>query len=136
MGTHVLKGTGFTFGTQEYDDHIKGVTLTYEAEQLDDTVMGDDTRSNTGGLKTWQMEVEFLTEFSATMDEHLFDNVGTTATAKMRITATSVASATNPEYSGAAMLQNYPAVGQSVGELAGGTATVLSAGTLTRVTAT
>jgi len=44
---------------------------------LDDTVMGDTTRSNIAGLLNWSIDVEFLQDFaSAKVDATLFALVG------------------------------------------------------------
>lgn len=119
-------------GGTEYSDHVRSVTLEYSAELLDDTAMGDTTRSRTGGLKDWSVTIEFYQDFADNdIDETLFGLVGTTTTVAVRPDNTTI-SATNPEYTGTAILESAPPLGGAVGELAMVTATFRSAGALTR----
>ena len=50
---YVLWGTGGNLSS-----FCRSVTLNYEAESLDDTLMGDTTRTHIGGLKAWSADVE------------------------------------------------------------------------------
>jgi len=99
--------------------------------------MGDDTRSNLGGLKNWSAEVEFNQDYSASaVDDTLFSKVGNSATLKIRKDAGAVSS-TNPTYSGDAVLTDYPPIGGSVGDVHTTTASFVPGGanpTLTRST--
>ena len=116
----------------DQSDHVRSATLEYTSELLDNTAMGDDTRSRVGGLKDWTLTVEFYQDFADNdLDEQLFALVGTTTTVAIRPVNTT-ASATNPEYTGTAILESAPPLGGAVGELAMITATFRSAGTLTR----
>lgn len=111
------------------------VTLETSADELEDTAFGDTYRSRLGGLKDWSVQIEFNQDFAAgQVDATIFTLLGTTTTVKVRPT-TSAISATNPEYSGSALVSQYPPFGNSVGELAKASVTWPGAGTLTRATA-
>lgn len=121
----------------DLSDRVKSVTLTYEAEMLDDTSMGDTTRINLAGLKNWQMQVDFKQDFAASeVDATIFPLVsgGTTFTVILRPTSASV-SATNPNYTGTGIISNYSPLGNQVGELATAPVTIVPAGALSRATA-
>ncbi len=108
--------------------------LTYEVEELDETAFGDDTRIRKGGLKNWNMEIEFHQDFADNLlDEILFALLGTTVTCAIRPTSGSK-STSNPEYTGTGLIQSYKPIGNAVGDLAGASLSIVSAGTLTRAT--
>lgn len=117
----------------------RSVTLNYEAEMLDDTVMGTSgTRSNRAGLKNWSIEAEFLQDFAAgAVDATLFPLLGAVPfPVEMRPTS-AAASATNPKYTGNAVLETYPPLSGEVGALGTVSASFRSGGgsVLTRATA-
>ena len=135
MATFVYTDASVVVNSVDLSDHVKSCRLNYEAEMLDDTVMGDTTRSNIAGLLNWSIDVEFLQDFaSAKVDATLFTLVGAAAfTVTVKPTSGSV-SATNPSFSGSAVLESYPPMSGSVGDLETASATFRSAGTLTRAT--
>ena len=134
MATFVFTDARFECNSVDLSDHVKTATLDIGAETQDDTVMGDDTRSVAGGLKTWSMSIEFLQDYaSAKVDATVFPLLGTTTTIKLRPVDTTV-SGTNPEYNGTAVLESYTPMGGSVGDMATAAATWVAAGSLTRST--
>ena len=134
MATICFNDGFFSVTGTDLSDHVKSVNLTYEAEAQDDTAMGDNTRSNKGGLKNWTMDVEFHQDYAAAnVDATLFPLVGTTVVVVARPTSTGV-SATNPNYTGTGMIQSYNPIGGSVGELMGTSISIVAAGDLSRAT--
>jgi hypothetical protein len=135
MAKTVLTDAFVSIGGNDISDHVRTVTLNYAAEEQDDTTMGDDTRTNLGGLKTWSLDLEVANDFAATeIDSIMFPLVGTQVAVVFR--PTSAAKGTNnPEYTGTGMLSSYNPVGQSVGDLATAPITIVSAGTLARAVA-
>ena len=136
MAIFVYTDAVVTINAVDLSDHVKSATVNYEAEMLDDTVMCDTTRSNIAGLLNWSMEVEFLQDFAASeVDATLFPLIGAAAFA-VAIRGTSAAvSATNPEFQGNAVLETYPPLSGTVGDLETASCTLRSAGTLTRAVA-
>lgn len=124
----------FSYNAKDLSPFVKGVTVNYSAEMLDETAMGDTTRINLGGLKNWSVDVEFTQDWGATPapDIDLFDLVGATAAMVIRPSKTASIGATNPEYRGTGILESYNPIGNSVGELSMAPITIQSAGTLTR----
>lgn len=97
----------------------RSLTLNYEAEMLDDTAMGTSgTRSNRPGLKNWSADIEFLQDFAAgAVDATLFPLIGAVAfPVEFRPTSAAVG-ATNPKYTGNAVLETYPPMTGEVGAL-------------------
>lgn len=138
MATEVLTDAFVEYDSVDLSAFVTAVTLNYEAEIRDDTAMGDDTRSNIGGLKNWSAEIEFNQDFAASaVDATLFSKVGNIATLSIRKSSGSV-SATNPTYSGGALLASYPPFGNTVGDKMTATASFVPGGasnTLSRATA-
>ncbi len=117
MANIVLKDAYVMINAVDLSDHVKSVTLNYKAELQDDTAMGDDGRSRLGGLLDWDADVEFYQDYAASkVDATLFPLVGAAAFAvKIRPTSGAI-SATNPEYQGNGVLENYQPVAGAVGE--------------------
>lgn len=137
MAEMILDNAFVEFDGTDLSSYVRSVTLSYEAETGDDTAMSDDTRSNLGGLKNWSVELEMNQDYSSSaVDDTLFSKVGSTGTIKIRPDAGSAAS-DNPEFSGDAVLTDYPPIGGSVGDVHTTTASFVPGGaspTLTRST--
>jgi len=135
MATFVYTDASVVVNSVDLSDHVKSCTLNYEAEMLDDTVMGDTTRSNMAGLLNWSIDVDFLQDFaSAKVDATLFTLVGAAAfTVVLKPTSGSVSS-TNPSFTGTAVLESYPPMTGGVGDIETVSVTFRSAGTLARAT--
>lgn len=113
---------------------VRGVTVNVSADELDDTAMGDTFRSRIGGLKDWNVSLEFNSDFAAAaVDATLFPLLATVTTAKFRPTSAAIA-ATNPEYSGSLLVSQYSPMGNSVGDLATVNVQWPGAGTCSRAT--
>ena len=134
MAKFVFTDASLVINSVDLSDHVKSVTLNYEAELQDDTCMGDDTRTNLGGLKNWSIDVEFSQDYAASeVDATLFGIVGTAVTCVLKPTSGAVSS-NNPSYTGSGIIGSYSPLGNSVGDLATAPVTISPAGTLTRAT--
>jgi len=117
MATVIFKDAYFTINSVDLSDHVKSLTLNYEAETQDDTAMGDDTRSMLGGLKNWSASVEFHQDYAVgEVDVTIFSLVGTSTAIEIRPTS-AVVSATNPSYTGNGMVTTYSPVSGAVGDV-------------------
>ncbi len=110
---------------------VVSITLNYKAEALDDTAMGATTRSATGGLKAWDGTAEI--HWNATIDATIFAAIGQTFTFTGK-RSSGANSASNPQFSGVALLTDCQPLAGTVGEVQKGTLTFQSAGTLSRAT--
>lgn len=134
MVAFVLKDAFISVNGVDLSDHVLSATLNYAADLQEDTAMGDTTRSRLAGLLDWSLEVTFKQDFdSGSVDDTLFPLVGAAAfTVIFRADKSDGVGGTNPNYSGSAVLETYPPVSNSIGELAQVSATFQAAGTLSR----
>lgn len=135
MAAFVLTDASVTINSVDLSDHCKSVTIEYSAAAEDDTVMGDTTKSSIAGLLEWSMSIEFAQDHAASnVDATLFPLIGAAAFTVTVIPVNATVTATNPSFSGSAILTSYPPVSGGVGDFAVTTAELASAGTLTRAT--
>lgn len=74
----VLTNARVYHGQRRMDTDMTAVSSSFEAEEVDDTVFNDNTRSNEGGLKVISVGYEGLVTFGAgEVDDRLFSDVGT-----------------------------------------------------------
>lgn len=134
MATFAFTDARVELNSVNLSTFVKSVTLEVSADELDDTAMGDTFRSRIGGLKDWNVQLEFNSDFAASaVDVTIFPLLGTTTTIKVRPT-TSAISATNPEFSGSVLISQANPVGNAVGDLASTSVQWPGAGTLSRAT--
>ena len=117
MATLVYTNAKLEINGVDLSANASEVSLNYASESVDETAMGDDTRVNKGGLKTWSIDVTFHQDFAANkVDATLFSLVGTTVCVEIRpqnICSTSI----NPTYSAIGLIESYNPVGGAVGAL-------------------
>lgn len=114
-------------------DHVRGITINYAAEMLDKTHMQNDSRSRLAGLKDASINVEFNQDFAAgSVDATLYALVGSTAKHMVIRPTTAAVGAANPRYYGRVLLESYPPMSGTIGDLATVTATFQMDGDLNR----
>lgn len=114
----------------------RSVELTIERDTPDQTTMGDTTRRVIGGLLDWSVSATFAQDFAASAVDQTIWNAfaaGTAITVKVRPTSAAI-SATNPEYTGSAIIASYNPVSGSVGDFHETQVEFRAAGALTRAT--
>jgi hypothetical protein len=132
MSTLVYTNAKIEIKGVDLSSHASEVALNYASETEDETAMGDDTRIRKGGLKDWSVDVTFHQDYAAAaVDATLFSVVGTTVCVEVR-PQNICSTATNPIYSGIAVLESYSPMSGSVGSLLDAPITLQSAGTLSR----
>lgn len=136
MPVFVLKNAYVVINSVNLSSYVRSVTINYGAEMLEKTAMSANSKQRIAGLKDWSVDIEFNQDFAAaTVDATLFPLVGAAAfPIEIRPDAGAV-SATNPKYTGNALLESYPPISGSVGELATVSITLQGDGDLTRATA-
>ena len=135
MAIYVSKNAFLSVGGTDLSNHVKQLTLNTGNEAVDITAMSNNSRISTNGLKTWSVEVDFYQDFSASVDVALSALVGGAASALVMKPVNTTASATNPSFTGNAILENYTPIAGAVGEAAIIKATFKAGGDLTRATA-
>ena len=135
MAKFVLKNAYCSLNSVDLSYHVESIELTHEADPQEDTVMSDDSIGRLAGLKNWTLTVNFRQDYAASkVDATMFSLIGAAAFAiEIRPDAGAV-SATNPKFTGNAILSGYTGVGGSVGEIAMAPCTMLGDGDLTRAT--
>ena len=134
MSNMVLTNAFVSINSVNLSQFVKTVTLSYKSEMQDDTAMGDSARSRIGSLKDYTLSIEFFQSYAASaVDATLFNIVGSVVPIEIRGSA-SAASATNPKYTGNAILETYQPVGGSVGDNLMAPVTMSGVGALTRAT--
>lgn len=135
MAHFVFTDGFFSWKAVDLSAHCKSITLNYEADAVDDTMMGDTSEVLLGGVKRWSVEIEARTdEAAAALNATLFPDVGTTGTVIVRGKSDAV-SATNPNYTGTGLLTTLSPLGGSHGEAAAASITIRGSGALSQATA-
>lgn len=136
MATINFRNAYFWLQGVDLSADVESITLNYGSEMLDETAMGDDTRVNKGGLKTWSIDFNVHQDYATTSDPDavIWPLVGTTTCFEIR-TNNSCTTGTNPAWYGIGVIESYAPVGGSVGSLLDAAGTIQSAGSITRATA-
>lgn len=111
-----FKDVSITINSVALSDHANSVTLTYEVEQQDATVMGGN-RAFVGGIQNNSVEVTLYQDFAANnVEATIFPLVGTSTTLVLKPTSAAT-SATNPTYTltGAYLASHTPIAAGDVG---------------------
>ena len=114
----MLSNASITINSVDLSSYVTSVTLSQSADNLEDTAMGDTSRSYIGGLKSGSVDIEFNADFAAAKTEAtIFPLVGTSTAVVVKPVAASV-SATNPSYTFNAIVTEWDTLNGSVGEIA------------------
>ena len=116
MSAIVLKNAQVILNAVDLSNHVKQVTITYKSTALDNTAMGNNTKSSMGGLLEWSMSIDFFQDFSAAeVDATVFPLIGTTCTIDVK-PVNGARSSTNPSYYGTCLVESYEPIAGSVGQ--------------------
>jgi hypothetical protein len=118
MAKFVTTDYKILLGTADFSESIAAVTLEVSADEQETTAFGDTFRTRIAGLKDASLSLDFHQDFgAASVDATLWPLLGQTV--EFTITPTSgTASATNPSYTGTALVTQYSPFANSVGDLA------------------
>ena len=101
----IYRNAHFTFAGTDLSTFVRSLSLNTGQEVQDSTAMGATARINAAGLDTWTVEVEFNQSYaSGGPDETL--RSASSGTIEIRPDSGSV-SATNPSYTGTAIIAEY-----------------------------
>jgi hypothetical protein len=124
-----------TLGTTNVSTYLTQTELGLEADEVETTAFGATFRTRVGGLKNGSITLQFNQDFGAGgVDALLFPLLGSAVAFVITPSSTAV-SATNPSYSGTALVVQYTPIGASVGDLATFSVTWPTTGAVTRATA-
>jgi hypothetical protein len=118
MATFMLNNASVTINSVDLSSYVTSITLSQSADSLEDTAMGDTSRSYIGGLKSGTVDIEFNADFAASKTEAtIFPLVGTSTAVVVKPVDASV-SATNPSFTFNAIVTSWDTLNGSVGEIA------------------
>lgn len=135
MAAFSFDNADVTYNSVDLSDHVKSITISASADELEDSAMGDSWRTFLQGVKSWEATIEFNEDFAASeVDATLWAafNTGTNVTLAFLPEGGTVGT-TNPEYSGSVVPQ-LGDIGGSYGDLAPRTVTLRGSGALARAT--
>lgn len=127
MAAYVFKDVYFVLNSVDLSDRVKQVTLNMQVEPQDASSVAAttangllNTRIFLPGLRTWDMEVDFLQDFAsgkvdATVQAIVAGGAGVTISFRPTV---AVQSTNNPTYSGSVFVESYGAVSGDVGTTA------------------
>ena len=114
----MLNNASVTINSVDLSSYVTSITLSQSADNLEDTAMGDTSRSYIGGLKSGSVDIEFNADFAASKTEAtIFPLVGTSTAVVVKPVDASV-SATNPSFTFNAIVTEWDTLNGSVGEIA------------------
>lgn len=118
MAKFVTTDYSITLGTVDFSSSIAAVTLEVSADEQETTAFGDTYRTRIAGLKDASISLDFHQDFGAdSVDATLWPLLGSTIAFEIKPTSGTV-SATNPAFSGTALVTQYSPFANSVGDLA------------------
>jgi hypothetical protein len=124
-----------TLGTTNVSTYLTQTELGLEADEVETTAFGATFRTRVGGLKNGLLTLQFNQDFGAGgVDALLFPLLGSAVAFVITPSSTAV-SATNPSYSGTALVTQYTPISASVGDLATFSVSWSTTGSITRATA-
>ena len=135
MAKFVATDYDITISGVDLSTSIAAVTLDVTAEEQDTTAFGATYRTRIAGLKDGSLSLDFHQDFgSGAVDATLFPLLGSAVAFVIKPTSGTV-SATNPTYSGTAVVTQYQPFASSVGDLATLSVSWPLSGAVTRATA-
>ena len=135
MAVFAFTDASVTINSVDLSDHVRQVSLSLTAEELDTTAMSaTGYRTRAGGLKDGSLTLEFNQDFASSEIDATFNGIiGTVVAFVLKPTSGSVSS-TNPSYSGNVLITEYMPLANAVGDLATVSMTFPTSGAVTRAT--
>lgn len=133
MAKIVMKNPYVMINSVDLQDCVKSVTLTLGNEAVDTTASTSATRVYTNGLKTINVEIEFLADYAAGKVDATLNGLTTPVAVVIKPDGSST-STSNPAYTITMLMESYDAISGSVGDAATAKATFKPNGSFSRAT--
>lgn len=134
MPKFVATDYAITIGTANFSSSLAAVTLDISTDEQETTAFGDTYRTRIAGLRDASLTLDFHQDFGAgSVDATLFPLIGSAVSFSIKPTSGTV-TATNPSYSGTAIVVQYQPFASNVGDLATLSVTWPVSGSVTRGT--
>ena len=136
MGISILKNNALVLSGLNFSSVVTRCELVFNAELVDETAMGDSTRTRIAGLKDWTVTADLHNDWKAlsTLSHALWAFVGGSSFNVAVYPSGTAVGVANPRFSGAGILQDMVPVGAGVGEMDATRITILAAGDLAKST--
>ena len=124
MATLVFTDGFLSVGGNDLSDDVSQISLSFTADDVQDTAMGDSWRTRKAGgdvLKDVSLNVTFNQDFAASQLDSIlwgFFTGSTNPTVIVRPVASTAVGSDNPNYTGAIAVLDYTPISGSVGDLA------------------
>ena len=119
MASFVLTNAFVLVNAVDLSTYVKSVKVNYKADTPENTAMSVSSKTRLPGLKEWDIDVELNQDYALTkVDATLFPLVGAAAFPVEVRPDGGARSATNPAYTGNALLASYEPVSGKVGDVA------------------
>jgi hypothetical protein len=117
MAAFVFTDAYLSVGGVLLSDHVRSVTINASADVVESTAMGATYKARLPGLKDFSLSVEFNNDYAtSSVEPTVYGFFGTSQAFEFRPTSAAV-SATNPKYTGSAIVSKVP-IGGKIGDLA------------------
>lgn len=118
MAKLVFTEAQVTVAGVDFTDHVDSVEIELEGDEQDCTNFASSGWTEvTGGIKSWSVTINFQQDYAASeVDATLFAAFNTVVAISVVPTSAAV-SATNPNYNGNVLVNDYKPVAAQVGEL-------------------
>lgn len=136
----VLVSTSTATGTRDLSNRVMKVTLSRDADEHDDTVMGLTAHSRVIGLESWEFSMGMLQSFSTAdggentnsilRELYTLSKSGGKFLISVRKHSTELLGPGNPTWSGLCVMKNYNPLDGEVGDLLKTDVTFLGSGNL------
>lgn len=114
--SQVLSNAFLSIGGTTVSTKVRSINPNYSREMQDDSTMGTTARTSKAGLRVLTLDVEF--NWDSDLDLLLYNALeGDAAVAIIFRPDAGAVAAGNPQYSFDAVLESFPPLGQSVGDL-------------------
>lgn len=135
MAFMVLTSEYVAINGTDYSDFVTKAELKVEVDAKDVTTFGSaGWNESLGGLKSGELSIEFLNDFSDdALDEDFWAILGTVVTFEVRPTSSSVG-VSNPKYTGSVLVNAWNPITGGVGDEASVSVSFPVSGAVTRAT--
>lgn len=124
-----------TVNSVDLSDHIASVTVTTTYDEIDTSSITDGFRTRVAGMGDASVSIEFHQDFAASsVNATIQPLLGTTTSVVVKPTSAAV-SATNPSYTGTALVTEWSTLDANAGELVTASVTWPVSGGWTEATA-
>lgn len=118
--------------SSDISDHVASVTLSTSFDIVETTAFGDTSKKRVAGLADNSLTLELHQDFAASSIESIiYPLLGTAVAFEIRPVNTTVG-ATNPKYTGSALISEWTPLNGGIGELATASVTWPISGSITK----